>query len=191
MNRRELRQQLVAARKSIAPAAARQAGLQASRQAWKLQILQRATRIAAYFPMGGELDCRALIEQAWARGRDVYLPILHGNRLRFRPYTAATRLAPNRFRIPEPVSGAELPATAMDVAITPLVGFDSAGNRLGMGGGFYDRSFHFLLQRTRWRHPRLVGLAYDLQRVTEIDRQPWDVPLDAVVTESANYIFAV
>ncbi len=191
MNRRELRRELIARRKLITPDAARQAGRQASRNAWSLQVLQRANRIAAYFPMGGEVDCQALIEQAWRRGREVYLPVLHGDRLRFRQYTAATRMVLNRFRIPEPTGETELPATAIDVAIAPLVGFDLAGNRLGMGGGFYDRSFRFLKQRKRWRRPRLIGFAYELQCLTAIDTCAWDVPLDAAVTESANYVFGL
>jgi 5-formyltetrahydrofolate cyclo-ligase len=191
MNRRELRQQLDSQRRLITPADARLAGLRASRRAWALPLLQRAKRIAAYYPMGGELDCLALITEAWARGREVYLPVLHGARLRFRPYTAVSRMVLNRFRIPEPVGGKELPPTALDVAITPLVAFDLNGNRLGMGGGFYDRSFRFLQQRKLWHHPRLVGFAYDMQCVTNIDSYAWDVPLDVAVTESANYVFPV
>lgn len=191
MNRIELRRHLVSRRKLITSAAARQAGLRACRQAWALQLLQRAKRIAAYIPVGGELDCRTLIEQAWGRGREVYLPVLHGKHLRFRPYTPATRMALNRFRIPEPMDGEELPPTALDVAITPLVAFDLRGNRLGMGGGFYDRTFRFLQHRNCWRHPRLVGFAYDMQRVSTIDSCAWDVPLDAVVTESANFVLPV
>jgi len=189
MNQRELRRQLVARRKLITPDLARNAGQGASRHAWALPHMQRATRIAAYLPVGGEVDCRVLIEEAWTRGREVYLPVLHGTSLRFRPYTPSTRMVMNRFRIPEPVGGKELPPTALDVAITPLVAFDLAGNRLGMGGGFYDRSFRFLRQRNSWRHPRLIGLAYEMQRVTAINTHAWDVPLDAAVTELANYVF--
>lgn len=191
MNRAELRRQLCAGRRLVTPAAARLASLRAGRLVWKLQLMQRAKRIAAYFSVGGELDCTALIQQAWARGRQVYLPVLHGRQLRFRRYAPTTRTAPNRFGIPEPLHGEELPATALDVAITPLVAFDPAGNRLGMGGGFYDRTFQFLRHRDRWRHPRLVGFAYDMQCVTHIDSRPWDVPLDGAVTESTHFFFAV
>ena len=76
----------------------------------------------------------------------------------------------------------------LDLVLVPLVGFDGAGNRLGMGGGFYDRSFAFLGQR-RWRRPRLVGVAFDLQRVDRLPRRAWDVPLDAVASERGCYRF--
>jgi 5-formyltetrahydrofolate cyclo-ligase len=104
-------------------------------------------------------------------------------------------LLPNHFSIPEPVSRGRgmVKLSRLDLVLTPLVGFDAQGNRLGMGGGFYDRSFAFLRRRQSWRKPRLLGLAFDLQEVnaqtgdqTEggLARQAWDVPLDGVVTES-------
>ena len=189
MNRSQLRRQMISRRQLIAPTTARRAGLQATRHAWQLPLLARAKRIAVYFPTGGEIDCRPLVEQAWARGREVYLPVLRYSGLRFRAYTPSTRLVPNRFRIPEPTVGSELPPGALDVAITPLVAFDLRGNRLGMGGGFYDLSFRFLQQRNSWRHPHLVGFAYDMQCVSELDSRAWDVPLDAIVTESSSYVF--
>lgn len=191
MNRGELRRKLTARRRRIPRADARRAGLDASRRAWKLQLIQRADRIAAYIPMRGELDCRAMIQRAWDQGRRVYLPVLHRQELRFRAYTPSTRMRPNRFGIPEPASGEELSATALDVVITPLVAFDLRGNRLGMGGGYYDRSFRFLQHRNDWRHPRLVGFAYQMQCMNELHNYPWDVSLDAAVTESASFVFSV
>jgi 5-formyltetrahydrofolate cyclo-ligase len=189
MGKTELRRRLLNRRRRIPQGEARRAAAAASLGAWRLRAMARARRIAVYFPVSHELDCRPLMEQAWARGRELYLPVLHGKRLRFRRYEPGTRLLPNRFGIPEPDCQTELGPTAIDVAITPLVGFDRAGNRLGMGGGFYDRTFHFLHHRYRWRRPRLVGFAFEVQRVKSVDCQDWDVPLDAVVTESANYEF--
>jgi 5-formyltetrahydrofolate cyclo-ligase len=68
-----------------------------------------------------------------------------------------------------------------------LVGFDRACHRLGMGAGFYDRSLAFLQQRRHWRRPRLIGLAHECQRVEALAPKPWDIPLDAVITEAAIY----
>ena len=189
MTRDQLRKKLLIDRRALSSGVARHAGLAASQRAWKLRPMQRAKRIGAYFPMRGELDCRGLIQQAWDRRRLVYLPVLHGSQLRFRAYTPGTRLVPNRFGIPEPAYGDELSAMGLDVAITPLVAFDMTGNRLGMGGGYYDRSFRFVLNRECWRHPQLVGFAFDMQRVTELDSFAWDIPLDAAVTETSQYIF--
>ena len=73
--------------------------------------------------------------------------------------------------------------------LVPLVGFDGAGNRLGMGAGYYDRTFAFRHARRHWRGPRLIGVAYDCQEVDAIDDRAWDVPLDGVVTESGVRMF--
>ena len=83
-----------------------------------------------------------------------------------------------------------LPGISLDLVLVPLVGFDDQGTRLGMGGGFYDRSFATRLFRRYWRKPRLIGVAYELQRVAHLDRQPWDVALDGVVTEQRLYLFS-
>ena len=93
----------------------------------------------------------------------------------------------NEFGIPEPLlrSRRVTAITRLDLVLTPLVGFDEQGNRLGMGGGFYDRSFAYLRQRQRWRKPHLLGVAFELQNCEQgLPHQQWDVPLDGVVTES-------
>ncbi len=93
----------------------------------------------------------------------------------------------NRFGIPEPdtrhgAHRARRQATwTLDVILLPLVGFDDDGQRIGMGGGFYDRTLAFT-QRPGPR-PRLIGLAHDCQRVTRLPVAPWDVPLDAIVSD--------
>jgi len=189
MNRAKLRSKLVRQRRALPPQLARQAGHAASALTWQLPLMQRARRIAAYLAINGEIDCAGLIRTAWNRGREVYLPVLQGEALFFRRYRRNTLLVPNRFGIPEPTGEPLLRAIALDVVIAPLVAFDQVGNRLGMGGGFYDRTFSFLRYRKSWRHPRLLGFAYQMQRVDNLPAQSWDVPLDAVVTESSKYDF--
>jgi 5-formyltetrahydrofolate cyclo-ligase len=95
----------------------------------------------------------------------------------------------NRFGIPEPTSkGRHIrPARHLDVLLVPLVGFDSTGNRIGMGGGYYDRTLAFLNRRRQWRRPRLIGIAHECQRVAAIEPRAWDVPLQAVATERRLY----
>jgi len=152
-----------------------------------------AAAIAGYWACQGELDPAPLLERCWTAGKAVYLPVLAGDALLFAPYQPETPLHRNRFNIPEPEAApADLqPPSAMDWVLTPLVAFDTAGTRLGMGGGFYDRSFAFLLDPDwRGRRPRLLGLGYEFQRVTALIRQPWDVPLDAAATEKALYLLA-
>ena len=105
---------------------------------------------------------------------------------RVHPHESMTR---NRFRIAEPQ---DLPARqrkvwTLDLILLPLVGFDEQGGRLGMGGGFYDRSLAYLHRRKNWHMPTLLGLAHECQRVDELAMASWDVPLQATVTDKAWY----
>ena len=112
---------------------------------------------------------------------------------RFAPYRAGAPLRRNRSRYPRTrVALTEcLQAEELDLVLVPLVAFDSTGTRLGMGGGFYDRSFAFPRGANEMgRRPHPLGLGYEFQAVAELVRQPWDVPLDAVVTERALYQFS-
>ena len=133
-----------------------------------------------------------ILEQAAASGKRCYLPVLHPflhGRLLFCRWQPGERLWPNRFGILEPRSRRDhiLPARRLDLVIVPLLGFDIACHRLGMGGGYYDRTFAFLNQRRHIRRPLLIGLAHELQLVDRLDPQPWDVQLDAVVTAQRIY----
>lgn len=187
-----LRRRLRAARLALTPAEQQaHAGAVAGRIA-RDGRLRRARRIALYLPNDGELDPRPIRTALPPRGRRWYLPVLRGHaagRLWFVRWRDGDRLRPNRFGIPEPVRRhrAIVPAHTLDLVLMPLVGFDAAGQRIGMGGGFYDRSLAFLRTRVHWRRPLLVGLAHACQRVERIEPRPWDVPLDAVVTEAAVY----
>lgn len=95
-------------------------------------------------------------------------------------------MKPNQYGISEPdiPISHQLKPIELDIVLMPLVAFDLNGNRLGMGGGFYDRSFSFLMRRKSNKKPRLIGVAYDFQEIETLDSDSWDVPLDAVVTES-------
>ena len=155
-------------------------------------LFHRARHIALYLPNDGEVDLRPLMERIWSAGKRCYLPVLSPafhNRLWFTPYTSETPLVANCFGIPEPERHWRhvRPAWALDLVLTPLVAFDTAGNRLGMGGGYYDRSLAFLHRRRCWTKPRLFGVAFDFQRADELPCESWDVPLEGVVTESGFY----
>jgi 5-formyltetrahydrofolate cyclo-ligase len=149
--------------------------------------LRRARHVAVYLPNDSEIDPSVYVSLARHRGLHFYLPVLHPiytGRLVFSPFTDDTPLSPNRFGIPEPAfhNGLKRPAWALDAVLFPLVGFDEVGGRLGMGGGFYDRTFAFTLKRPRLA-PKLIGLAYECQKVPELPTESWDVPLHSVVTE--------
>lgn len=148
-------------------------------------FLRRLNRIAGYIANDGEMDLQPLISRLWDQGRKVYLPALHGRKLWFKSYHANTTFINNRFGIPEPSVAAteRIDADALDLVLMPLVAFDSAGNRLGMGGGFYDQTFSFLQRRERWHRPLLIGVAHEFQRLDELPVQSWDIPMRGVVTE--------
>ncbi len=189
-----LRRQIRSLRRALSADERRFAALAVARRLTAWPAFAGATRIAGYWACDGELDPTPVLEQAWVANRQVYLPVLaEKSLLCFAPYRPGIPLRRNRFQIPEPeVDPAEwLRPSQLDLVLTPLVAFDSTGSRLGMGGGFYDRSFAFLREAKNLGHrPRLLGLAYEFQKVAELVRQPWDVPLDVVVTEAALYEFS-
>lgn len=153
------------------------------------QAFRTSQRIALFFAADGEPDVTGIIHHPLARRKTFFLPVLvpfSGTPMWFAPYFPGDRLVLNRFGIPEPDRSRRhmISARMLDLVLMPLVGFDEAGNRLGMGGGYYDRSLAFLDRRRHLKKPRLVGTAFELQRVDALPVEPWDVPLDAVATES-------
>jgi 5-formyltetrahydrofolate cyclo-ligase len=151
-------------------------------------------RIACYLPNDGEIDTRLVIEHIRRLHKILYLPVLSPlahDRLWFAEAKPKTKLVPNCFGIPEPAVPTRnlVRAQKLDLILMPLVGFDDHGNRLGMGGGFYDRSLEFLRHRTRWHKPQVLGIAYDFQRVNGLTPDSWDIPLQGVITDRAVYLY--
>ncbi|MBK1617246.1 5-formyltetrahydrofolate cyclo-ligase [Lamprobacter modestohalophilus] len=154
-------------------------------------LMHAAKRIALYLPIAGELDPSPIRARLQGRRR-WYLPVLRQHapgRLWFVRLDASSRFKRNRFGIPEPAARGRkiLTPQGLDLILVPLVGFDAQCHRIGMGAGFYDRSLAFLGDRQHWQRPRLIGLAHECQRVDHIEPEPWDRPMDAVVTERALY----
>lgn len=179
-SRQQLRKQLRQRRCALGRGERRRASRKLARQLRRLSIWIDARHVAGYWPADGEIDVRPALAEAHRRGAHTYLPLVLGTDLplRFRAWHPGVRLRRNRFGIPEPAMGPSLPqANRLDAVLVPLVGFDRRGNRLGMGGGFYDRTF------AGQRRPALIGVAFDCQRVLRLATHWWDVPLSAVVTE--------
>lgn len=154
----------------------------------ELPAYRAADKIAAYFAVNGEIGLTGVIDAALAAGKRVYLPHIDGEMLRFAPYFHGQKMRLNRFRLPEPdvENDAMLAPPELDLVLVPLVAFDRERNRIGMGGGYYDRSFAFR-KAAGEDAPRLVGVAHELQRVDALAPQPWDVRLDLVVTDAGVY----
>jgi 5-formyltetrahydrofolate cyclo-ligase len=179
-------------RRALDPAEQRAAADRLSRQLGRHRLFRSARHVALYFPNDGEIDPTPAMGRAWRAGKRCYLPVLFtmmGNRLRFAPVEPDVPLDINRLGIPEPrvASHRLVDAIELDLILLPLVAFDAGGNRLGMGGGFYDRTLADRLHRRHWHRPRLLGIAHDFQRLERIESRPWDVPLDGIVTDAATY----
>lgn len=139
--------------------------------------------VAAYHPVGSEADPAALVASARAAGCTLALPhvVNHATPLRFLRWDGAP-LLPGPFGLAQPPQDAA--EVAPDIILTPLVGFDRRGNRLGQGAGHYDRAF--LAHSGAWR----VGVALSVQEVDSLPADPWDVPLHAVITEKEWIVFS-
>ena len=192
VDRSQIRQQMRQRRNALSIQQLSDAAQKVERLISRSHFYRNSQRIACYIANDNELSLELLIERIWMENKTCYLPILdsiHHNRLWFAPYHPDSKMRLNRFGIPEPVFKKRelIRAQSLDLVMTPLVAFDKAGNRLGMGGGFYDRSLAFLLQRRYWHKPCLCGVAYGFQCVDRLPFQSWDVPLRAIVTESEVY----
>lgn len=193
LSRTELRKHLRRKRRSLSFEQQQRASEQLALNLLKHPDLHRARHIGIYLANDGEIDSHLYIDLARRKGIHFYLPILHPvypGKLVFSPYFDGIRLSANRFGIPEPPfpRSRRRPAWALDAVLFPLVGFDENGGRLGMGGGFYDRTFAFSRIRPGMA-PKLIGLAHDFQKVRELPIEPWDVPLHGVVTDKRRYRF--
>ncbi len=181
--KRTLRRELQAARQGL-PASDR-ARLDLRICAHLVRGLEQSAglKLSAYFACRGEPDLGPALAALHEAEHCVHLPVLVEQTLQFRRWHPNARMTANRYRIPEPLEGETCPADQLDWVLLPLVAFSPLGGRLGMGGGYYDRTFSFCLQRSMDERPRLIGVAYGLQQVDSLPLQRWDVPLDGVVTE--------
>jgi 5-formyltetrahydrofolate cyclo-ligase len=191
-SRQQLRQHIRSLRRSLSAAQQQQASLDLVQQLLPRPEVQQAQHIALYLTNDGELDTTALIQALWQQGKTLYLPLLHPvvpGYLVFQLYTPDTVLTPNQFGIGEPELNCSLlrPISQLDLMFTPLVAFDSQGQRLGMGGGFYDRTLSQLDSATTM--PLLIGLAHDCQQVDAVPVEAWDIPLPAICTPTKFFRF--
>jgi len=159
--------------------------------------INQAEHIAIYLANDSELDALPFVHWCWQNNKSVYLPVIHPfckGQLLFLKYDQNTKMQTNQYGISEP----KLDVTAiklvkeLDIIFTPLVAFDKQGNRLGMGGGFYDRTLARWFQDYQTNtltKPYPIGLAHDCQHVLEVPCELWDVPLPEIFTPEYHYKF--
>lgn len=182
--RQELRQAMKARRSALRPAERIACAQAVASHLLSQQAMQEARDVAGYWAVEGELPLSAVATNVAAMGTYLLPKLGPEGTLRFAPWSPRVDLVPNRYGIPEPSTDLKdcLTADQLDLILVPLLAFDAHGNRLGMGGGWYDRSLAYRLKGRA--KPFLVGVAYAFQQVDAVPAEPWDIPLDAVVTES-------
>lgn len=181
--RNSLRQNLRDARSLVSAYDVERHSLAIAQRAYPL--VSHAHRLAGYLAIGSEVAIDLLLQQCRNNNQLTYAPLLKkGNTLNFVPFDDMTNMSVNSFGIKEPdaTESDYLQPEQLDAVLVPLVGFDSQCNRMGMGGGYYDRSFS--QRRTSASKPLLVGVAFDLQEVESVHADWWDVPLDYIVTQT-------
>ncbi|WP_119394922.1 5-formyltetrahydrofolate cyclo-ligase [Salinibius halmophilus] len=187
MTRDQLRKHSRQARRQLSQQAQHIAALQLATQFSRSLAYQKAKTLGLYLSFDGEISTAPLIEQAWQDGKQVYLPVVprQGRKMRFVRFAEHTVLIKNKFGIWEPKYSQHIKSWAIDIVCMPLVAFDPAGNRMGMGGGFYDTTF--AVKHQHGFGPKLVGFAHEVQKQATLPVAAWDVPLDAILTGTHQY----
>ena len=140
--------------------------------------------IACYLPMVDEVDTKLVIEHAWRAKKRIFLPKMHDNReLIFCEIKPDTLLNRKKNIIWEPEFKNHISPKELQLVITPTVAFDDNCNRIGMGRGYYDRCFSFLRENKQEAQPKLIGAAFNCQKVEKISVNSWDIRLFEVFSE--------
>jgi len=190
-NKTELRKQLRRLRSSLNVQQQQLASKNLLTQLITLAEFTDAEKIAMYLAHDGEIDLAEIIRWSWRNSKHCYVPIVvhqEEKTLVFAEIDEHTEFVRNRFNIPEPVVNEEktIAANELDLVLLPLVGYDLQGNRIGMGGGFYDITFKFIKSMPNGR-PKLMGMAHERQKIDAISAESWDIPLYMVVTDECIY----
>jgi 5-formyltetrahydrofolate cyclo-ligase len=150
--------------------------------------VQEAQKIACYLPLKTEVDTWPFVSRALAQNKFVFVPVVQKKySMVFRKISADSEFRTSELGISEPLTAEEIDARELDLVVMPLVAFDSARNRIGMGGGYYDRAFEFAGKDDNTSIPSLIGVAFDCQCVEKISPNPWDIKLSKIITESRAY----
>ena len=189
-----MRRQMRALRKAIGATQRKAAARALVRLALRYHLLGKGRRVGLYIPAGSEIDVLPLLERTLLIRAQCYLPVVPrrgGKRMWFSQMGDSPGWALNRYGIPEyrhPLA-VQVRARRLDVLFMPLLGFDGRGYRLGLGGGSYDARLAYLGRLRPWRRPWVVGTAFSVQEVARVINDPWDIPLDAILTEREYRVF--
>jgi 5-formyltetrahydrofolate cyclo-ligase len=183
------RQQARSARNALSSEQQKKHALLATHKILSSDFIKDKQQIALFLSQDGELSTEPLIHALWKMNKQVFLPkITFEKQLEFIEYLTTTKLKNNKYNIPEPQTNNGLIKTAtLDLILMPLTAFDTNGNRIGMGGGYYDKTLQSIPSNN---NPTLVGWAHQCQKVAKITPNPWDVKMNALITEKQIYRFS-
>jgi 5-formyltetrahydrofolate cyclo-ligase len=176
-------------RQQLSSATQKSASVKMAQHIINSEYLASAKSIAAFIAFNGEINPEYILSDAATQHATIYMPVVQNNfKMLFAPYTSNSKLIPNRYQMPEPEHRIDdlVSAAEIDIILTPLLAFDSQGNRLGMGAGYYDRALAIRKTQTK---PLLIGLAYEFQKQESLVANDWDIPMDMVATEAQLYQF--
>ena len=185
-----IRKTILAQRQKISEHVQIAASHQVAETVWNLDIFHQAKRIGLYFSIRGEIKTEEIIEKLRHFNKEMYFPRLEKNtkQLKFYRYHSDEALQKNGFGIPEPapILENEIPVERLEIVLVPMVAFTEQCDRLGMGAGYYDRTFAWMKENLQHR-PMLIGLAYESQKIEKFDLHHGDVPMDIIITESSIF----
>lgn len=189
ITRSDIRKHIRTLRVALSESEQHSAASQLVTQFRQLPELASAKNVALYLANDGEIDPSLAIQWCWKNNINTCIPVLHPfskGQLLFLRFTADTKLVANKYGIPEPkLSVTEIvPVADLDIIFTPLVAFDTRGHRLGMGGGYYDRTLTPFIDSPT---PKPIGIAHDCQQLEKLPSKDWDVPLDKIITPSKTW----
>lgn len=184
MSSSNIRTNIRSKREKLSPITIKQDSNLVYKQIINSHYLKNSTKIAIYLSYKNEIKTDQIIKWCWDNSKKIYLPVIdpvNKNKLLFIRYTKKTKLVLNKFNIYEPeieITNTISPKD-LDLIITPLVAFDNNCNRLGTGGGFYDRA---LAPFKKSLKPIAIGIAYDFQQVNNLIVNSWDIPMQSIFT---------
>ena len=177
--KKEIRAKILKEREALSKEDVAQKSHQIVKRLEELDCFQKAEKLLVYMDFRGEVATGELIRKAWQDGKEVYVPRVAGKTMEFYQIASFDDLEKGAYGILEPKKACR-PFEKGDekvLAILPGSVFDEKKNRIGYGGGFYDRYFEKRLNIVR------IAVAYEMQIVEEIETEAFDLPADYVVTE--------
>lgn len=175
MTKQELRNRIRAQKRAMTPEQIEEKSASLARQLYATELYQQAQTVYGYLPYNQEVRTVPILQQALRDGKRVAVPKVYGEEMRFLYIEDLSQVEKGSFGIPEPIADGPVATQEDALILMPGLAFDPKGNRMGYGGGFYDKYL-----QAQPNHPT-VALCYDFQMLPRLDTEEHDVPVDLVL----------